>query len=252
MTILKKTLTALLLFLAIINNLSAESSDKTSTDEVEVLKQYDIEVIIFEDAYARYINSESWHKNIPEEENLPNDEVDTVVKSEPLTAETYTLDESATFESITPEILSIEYKKIKSSSQFNVLFYSAWRQTGLDKTKAFEINIDELKNAHQNTTKNSLTGNLKVVLARYLHVYSQLEYRRGNVSDDKNDSAKDNSVINSLNNLFTDEDKSNATKPENGTYSMQSHRRMRSKELHYIDHPLVGILIQINPVEISP
>ena len=30
---------------------------------------------------------------------------------------------------------------------------------------------------------------------------------------------------------------------------MQMHRRMRSKELHYIDHPLVGLLIQINPTE---
>ena len=32
-------------------------------------------------------------------------------------------------------------------------------------------------------------------------------------------------------------------------HPINSHRRMRSKELHYIDHPLVGILIQINPVE---
>jgi hypothetical protein len=31
-------------------------------------------------------------------------------------------------------------------------------------------------------------------------------------------------------------------------FHMKNHRRMRSKELHYIDHPLVGMLIQINPV----
>ncbi len=37
--------------------------------------------------------------------------------------------------------------------------------------------------------------------------------------------------------------------PSNGLYPLNSHARMRSKELHYIDHPLVGMLIQINPVE---
>ncbi|MCK4704001.1 MAG: hypothetical protein KAT90_00855, partial [Gammaproteobacteria bacterium] len=35
----------------------------------------------------------------------------------------------------------------------------------------------------------------------------------------------------------------------NPSYPLQAHRRMRSKELHYIDHPLIGILIQINPVK---
>lgn len=35
-------------------------------------------------------------------------------------------------------------------------------------------------------------------------------------------------------------------------YPIVSHRRMRSKELHYIDHPLVGILVQINPVKKKP
>ena len=32
-------------------------------------------------------------------------------------------------------------------------------------------------------------------------------------------------------------------------YPIKNHRRMRSKVLHYIDHPLVGILVQINPVK---
>ena len=35
---------------------------------------------------------------------------------------------------------------------------------------------------------------------------------------------------------------------DNNIYRMENHRRMRSKVLHYIDHPLVGILVQINTV----
>jgi hypothetical protein len=32
-------------------------------------------------------------------------------------------------------------------------------------------------------------------------------------------------------------------------YPIKFHRRMRSKELHYLDHPLVGILVMAKPVE---
>jgi hypothetical protein len=32
-------------------------------------------------------------------------------------------------------------------------------------------------------------------------------------------------------------------------YRFKQHRRMRSKELHYIDHPLMGVLIEILPLE---
>ena len=34
----------------------------------------------------------------------------------------------------------------------------------------------------------------------------------------------------------------------NGVVALAQHRRMRSKELHYIDHPLMGMLIYINPI----
>ena len=33
-------------------------------------------------------------------------------------------------------------------------------------------------------------------------------------------------------------------------YRMQARRRMRSGELHYIDHPLMGVLIKITPYEL--
>jgi hypothetical protein len=30
---------------------------------------------------------------------------------------------------------------------------------------------------------------------------------------------------------------------------MQAHRRLRSKELHYLDHPKMGALVLISPVK---
>ena len=32
-------------------------------------------------------------------------------------------------------------------------------------------------------------------------------------------------------------------------FPLKVHRKMRSKELHYIDHPLFGILVEIRPAQ---
>ena len=216
-----KTFHIIFLLLLNISHSLAETTDAT-----ENLKEYDIEIIIFEDAHARYINSESWHNNSSgAEEVLSRRKTERITKKSTNT-KSYT--------SVKSKILSKEYKRINNSSEFNVLQYSAWRQAGLKDSDAFEISINELKNIHRKRSKNSITGKVKVVLARYLHFYSQLEYQRQGNKNQPADLEQDINVT-----------------PNNNNYSMKSHRRMRSKELHYIDHPLVGILIQINPVKIN-
>lgn len=166
-------------------------------------QKYDVEVIIFEDTQSRYINSESW--------NHSEEPVDGESNFDRLNLDK---NNTAVYQNLKPGILGSEYKRIKNSAEYNVLLYSAWRQTGLEATKAFEIDISKLKNADKSTSQNTITGQLKVVLARYLHFYGQLNYQQNNIN-----------------------------------YPMAVQRRMRSKELHYIDHPLVGILVQINPVK---
>ena len=32
-------------------------------------------------------------------------------------------------------------------------------------------------------------------------------------------------------------------------YKIDLHRKMRSRELHYIDHPLMGIIVEATPIE---
>jgi hypothetical protein len=210
----------------------AEDSHADDITATKDLKEYDVEIIIFEDAHARYLKSETWNQN-----------TDT---AEQQSAATKTNKINATsFKSIKPAILKKQYKRINASSEYKILFYGAWRQAGLEKNKAFEININQLKNSHRVRSKNTLTGTFKLVLARYLHIYNQLNYQRkvtvtedskitatGSVASKKQTEALNNDMV-----------------PHNGLYPLNSHRRMRSKELHYIDHPLVGMLIQINPVK---
>jgi len=233
-----KILTAIFILLLNTNNSLAET-----TDIQKPLKEYDVEIIIFEDAHARYLNSESWHKNSSDEEHLTdaNSKAQIKSKSNNLTADN--------FKSIEPALIKKEYKRINNSSEFNVLQYSAWRQAGLKSADAFEIDISKLKNTHKSRSENTISGQVKVVLARYLHFYSELEYQRQDDDSDAIETLPDNENTEKNSN---DENKDIVLNTVNNAFTLQSHRRMRSKELHYIDHPLIGILIQINPVEPMP
>ena len=184
------------------------------------LLQYDVEIIIFEDAYSRYLNNQTWHEND-----------DDISATEKLVSNNTVTSDMTEFNSISPSILTAKYQRINASSEYNVIFYGAWRQTGLDKENAFKIAINNLENNHTSSTKNHLSGSFKLVLARYLHLYTELSYLRSQTVTHVTDSLDD-------------------TDSGNESYLLQSHRRMRSKELHYIDHPLVGILVQINPVKV--
>ena len=215
-----KRLTTIILLFLIVSQTHAD--DITAAKD---LKEYDVEIIIFEDAHARYLKSETWKQKTK--------------TSEQQSANTKSNKINATgFKSIKPAILKKQYNRINASSEYNVLFYGAWRQAGLDKSKAYEININKLKSRHTDKSKNTLTGTFKLVLARYLHIYNQLNYQRkitvttGSAENEKQSGALNNDMV-----------------PSNGLYTLNSHARMRSKQLHYIDHPLVGMLIQINPVE---
>ena len=210
------------LFLLFLTLGYAHADDITATKD---LKEYDVEIIIFEDKHARYLKSEDWNQNTSNTNKITGN----------LGKLTKDGINATSFKSIKPAILKKQYKRINASSEYNVLFYGAWRQAGLEKSKAFKININQLKSSHTDRSKNSLTGTFKLVLARYLHIYNQLNYQRKmtvSAASEKQTEVFSNDMV-----------------PHNGSYPLSSHRRMRSKELHYIDHPLVGMLIQINPVE---
>ena len=230
-----KIIPVILLLLLSINIAQAEEGI------IPKLIEYDIEIIIFEDPHARYINSEYWHENPDLISPLSATEIETAKSN---------TDEIKrnNFKTIKPVILGQEYKRINNSSEFNVLFYGAWRQAGLNENDAFEIKIEDLENTHKTKSDNSITGKLKLVLSRYLHIYGDLDYQRPiDTNSIDNESNDDTSGINTPP-VTTGQNQGIIVKTENN-YPINIHRRMRSKELHYIDHPLVGMLIQINPVK---
>jgi hypothetical protein len=81
-------------------------------------------------------------------------------------------------------------------------------------------------------TLNELDGSVKLVLGRYLHIYTDLIFRKPVIVERLDEETQELTETQTLFDI-----------------PIQSHRRMRSRELHYIDHPMAGILIEVTPLE---
>ncbi len=180
---------------------------------------YEIELIIFEDATARYLNSEDWsyndilrHRETAETKNTPQNDAEYKElgwKSARLKA---------------------NLDRLLNNSNFKVLLNKRWKQTGLDREKSFNIPINtlniDLVDDHESPTSSSyITGTVKLIMSRYLHFNVNIQYHRPDLDEFGTKVLKIFPVVNE--------------------------RRMRSKEIHYIDHPLVGIVVLATPYKIK-
>ena len=169
-----------------------------------------------------------------------------------------TLDDSALLHDFLPLPLDAlkladQAAALTESGEFRVLKHVAWLQPGLAKKIALPVRIEAgldysaefdihepgvlSSEDHALLSRqpiNELEGTVKVVLGRYLHVFTDLIYRR---PVDRNTGTA------SMTSQQPEHDRILADFP------LKIHRKMRSKELHYIDHPLFGILVEIWPAE---
>lgn len=136
-----------------------------------------------------------------------------------------------------------------------------------------ELNKQVLDGVSDKTELAPITfnGTLKVFLSRYLHVEFNLDYapqgfpqELGNTTNElthensnyiiSGDSLSSIASGDTLNPFYETSDLdrmlANTETDQQAVYHLQQSRRMRSKKLHYIDHPKLGILIKIMPVEI--
>ena len=179
------------------------------------ITEYDFELIIFEDTSGRYANSEQWQYELPEP------------TAETATAKTATKDTNAVLNMSQIKGIGLNKyaKKLKAKKRYNVLVHKAWRQTGLADDAAIDMPIDSRKTSGDG---NNIHGSIKIVLGRYLHIYTDMIYQQP-----RKETAP------------TQYGQSQQYKE----FPINFHRRMRSKELHYLDHPIVGILVMAKPVK---
>jgi hypothetical protein len=119
--------------------------------------------------------------------------------------------------------LSAQRNALRVSAQYRPLAHVAWRQPVLDRrqAKSIQLPVDE------NTAAASyVDGSVRVAVERYLHLYLDLQLH----------------TLDSYN----DPDLLEFETPE---FRLKEHRRMRSKEVHYFDHPRFGVIALITPYE---
>ena len=149
--------------------------------------------------------------------------------------------------------LAEEKSLLVHSNRYEVIKHLIWQQPGLDHASARSVRIhggedykdqfperlqatwslDENEQLFQSPAQvelEQLDGTVKVVLGRFLHVYTDLIFRHPLIEEIE---YSDGQVRRTA--VLAD-------------YSVRIHRRLRSQELNYLDHPLLGILVEITPL----
>lgn len=150
--------------------------------------------------------------------------------------------------------LAKEALLIAQSGRYDVVKHLIWEQPGLDQASAKAVHIhggkdyrdefperlqviwsldenDQLVQTIPEVDLEQLDGTVSVVLGRFLHINTDLIFRHPVADPTPHQGEQVPSA------------------PHLVDFRIRLHRRMRSGELHYLDHPLLGILVEITPVQ---
>lgn len=122
------------------------------------------------------------------------------------------------------------WNKLRGSARYRPFLHAGWRLPGLPSSAARPAHVsahlvDGRSDAAQVAERPAVHGTVTVSLGRYLEVAVDLLYHRPT----------------------SDETALPPAAPSR--FRLVAERRMRSGELHYIDHPLFGVLMQITPLQ---
>ncbi len=107
--------------------------------------------------------------------------------------------------------------------------------------ESLELQLLEQQDTQRHDGLYEFEGKITIALSRYLHTYTDLILRRPRLSVDPvlSNAAQDAYVAANV-----------ADTRILNNHRIKEHRRMRSKNLHYLDHPEFAMLILITPYEV--
>lgn len=155
------------------------------------------------------------------------------------------------------------YNQLRASSNFRPLLIGGWQQTIAKRAKPLTLSITTpweggTTQGQASPGAERIMGTLSFRRSRYLHVDAELGmYRQLTAQDAYGESQFDNQDRDFSNpNGYAESNisaislnSSNDMGLERIIRSISESRRMRSNELHYIDNPSFGVLIQVSRVK---
>ena len=234
-------------------------------------RQFDIEVIIFKRAVDAEQVNESWPNTLPE---ISLERAGSFQNSQFRAQKGVQMLPYSAYE------LNDEKEKLRKHAGFDVLMHTAWRQgdegrnaapvfriqAGKDYSKSFNAdgseksavattNAEGIKEETIDKPLYELDGKLQIYVQHYLYAETTLDLKAPSVREvtlqeqqielDSPVSGGDSTIqVGNLTEI------SPTVKVEEflKSYRMDQKRRMRSTETHYLDHPLLGMIIQVRRV----
>lgn len=143
-----------------------------------------------------------------------------------------------------------ERYRISYRDEYRLLYHQAWNMPIHSKEDSIPLRI---RGGKWYDKTPELEGSIRISVARYLHVDAQLYLREFRLNQQKN---QDRLTQDNSSEKTSDNSEANRSLSMLGfrqhqvarAIPLQQSRRMRSRELHYIDHPRFGILIRITPL----
>ena len=218
----------------------------------EEIRYYDVEVVLFENLDTASRQGENWPTSVELEVPETSIEIGKPYPG-PIPKE---YDPKLTFKALSPKDYQLQEQatKIEESDSRRVLLHTGWRQPGMASENALTVyfkrqvpGVTPVSRApsavpvepstpsrYVEAEAGELEGMIKVILSRYLHVDADIVFRP-QIAEEPRD-------------FFALNPGESSVQPV--VYRLQqTRRRMRSRELHYLDNPVLGMLILITPYE---
>ena len=148
--------------------------------------------------------------------------------------------------------LTAQRNKLQRHAAFKPLLHLAWRMPVKSRNSAQAIHLFAGENY---AGKWAIDGNFKIYLDRYLFIDSQLLIRQQTTSLVSKPQEQEFEVVNTENDVQVIKQTESFVEPLevhkktviNEALFDQNHR-LRSEEIHYFDHPLMGMIVQIRKI----
>ncbi|MEF1255155.1 MULTISPECIES: peptidoglycan binding protein CsiV [unclassified Vibrio] len=235
-------------------------------------RQFDIEVIIFKRAVDAEQTAESWPANLPK---IDLERAGTFADA------SYRAKKGVQMLPYSEYALTDEVQKLKQHAGFEVLMHKAWRQgdqgrlsaptfhiqAGYDFSSKFNTDGSMIGTTGQQVLEGvteqsipkaiyQLDGKLQIYVEHYLYADVELDLKAPSVREVtleehqpeslSDQSSDENQVVQ----IGLMEDVTPIVHKEEylKSYRLDQKRRMRSSETHFLDHPLMGMIIQVRRV----
>ena len=122
-------------------------------------------------------------------------------------------------------------QRLERDGEYTALAHGGWVQPAYPPDQATPVDISLLGTVNP-------VGTVKLHLSRFLHVTVDLVYRAPPVPEFLQAATVDSERLSEL-----------ELPPR---YALRIQRRVRSGEVHYLDHPAIGILVVVRPQPVEP